>query len=550
MDRLSGKFSALAIAAGLCWRLAAAWPPHDASGPCLGAQEEYFLSSVILLSEKVWTTDPTGWAQAGRGPLYASFLALTQAGAPRPSPRRARFFQALLGACVALAAWALGAKLYSPAAGAFAAAFVALDPSLAAATRGLDVHGFYGAVILLLAAAAAWWAERGGDRASGAALGVALGLSFLCRSAHIAFVPLLLTAACVWWDRAGPRRAGWIFLVAAAVLLPWTLRNYAHTGRLILLDAGIGSYNLLAAADGVDHAVAMEEALAIAEHHQPGFGALHFAATGARQHEAVFGLARRVILEAPGRYAAGCLRRLLAFWRPLAVFLLLAGFAALTRGTSRGLQAAALLAAAFSSYAAIGLGEGYRLGVEPLMAALGGIGLAAILGRAGRAKSNRDPAWALIPAASAIGASALLCFLLTPFDALTSRRPAIADCAPPAPALAAFLDDGVRSCGEDWSLAHWPSALRARPDVCAGMAAYASGDMTAATTHFGAAAAKAPRDPAIRISLAVALAAAGDKPRARRESLLAEDLAARQRPSLASQELLESIRSTRLSLAR
>ncbi len=549
MDGLTQRrAAAIAIAAGLCWRLAAAWPAGDAALPYVVPQEEYFLSSVMLRSEGVYASDPGGGPRTGHGPLYTTFLAAVQAGG-RPSPRRARMAQAALGALGALAAWGLGAALLSPAAGALAAAFVSLDPSLAASARDLDVHGFYGLVLLLLACAAAWWAERDGDRPSGNLLGLALGTSLLCRSAHLASAPLIAAAAFAWWGRSGLRRAARVLLIAAAVLVPWTVRNYIHTGHVIPLDAGTGAYNLIAAADGGDHAVRIDEAFAIAERRSPGFGAAHLDQPIELREAALVRLARRMILEAPGDYARGCARRLAAFWLSLWPFLLPALYAALRRDASRGVKAAALIAASLSAYAAIGQGVGYTLAAEPLLAALAGIGAAALAGRP--AKRGSPAAWrAAFPLGAAIAATAVLCALLTPLDAMASRRAGRPDCGPPAAPIAAFLDDGVRLAGEGWYLAPWAGTLRARPDVCAGMAAFSSGDPAAAARSFDAAAALAPRDPEIRVSLAVALGAAGDRKRALRECEAAEALATSSAPRGERARLLESIRSTRAHLVK
>lgn len=542
--RPAAYLAAAAAAAGLIWRLAAAWPAGDAA-PYAVPQEEYFLTSVMLRAAGVYSVDPGGAPSTGRGPLYPSFLAAAQLGAERPSPRRARTAQAVLGGFAAFAAWGLGAMLLSPAAGAFAAAFVALDPALVAAVRGLDVHGFYGAVILLLGFAAAVWAERGGDRISGNMLGLALGVSLLSRSAHLLAAPLLVLAACAWWGRAGLRRSARVVLVAAAILVPWTLRGWAHTGRVLPLDAGVGAYNLLAAAAGGDLAVRYEEAFAIAERLSPGFSALHREEPEPVRDAAVLRLAVRTILASPLEYLLGCARRLAAFWLPLWFFLLPAAFAALRPRASRGTRAAALVAASFSAYAAIGLGEGYRLGVEPLLAALAGLGAASFLPRA--PVKGALPARSALPLAAAVAAAALACLIMTPLDALASRRSWKPDCGSPDAFLAAFLDDGVRLAGDGWYLAPWAGTLRARPEVCAGMAAFEAGDAKEAVRRFDEAAKTAPLDPEIRVSLAVALGAAGQKKRALGEAKTAEELAGATRyPS----RLRESIRSTRAGLER
>ena len=544
LRRPAAFLAAAAVAAGLLWRLSAAWPAGDAA-PYAVPQEEYFLTSVMLRATGVYSVDPGGAPSTGRGPLYPSFLAAAQFGSDRPSPRRARTAQAVLGGFAALAAGGLGALLLSPAAGAFAASFVALDPALVAAVRGLDVHGFYGAVILLLGFAAAVWAQRDGDRASGNALGLALGVSLLCRSAHLLALPLLVLAALTWWGRAGLRRSARVLLVAGFVLVPWTMRGWTHTGRLLPLDAGVGAYNLLAAAGGGDLAVRYEEAFALAESLSPGFTALHREEPEPVRDAAVMRLAVRTIIASPLDYLRGCARRLAAFWLPLWFFLLPAAFAALRPRASRGTRAAALVAASFSTYAAIGLGEGYRLGVEPLLAALAGLGAASFLPRA-PIKSALLLRSAL-PLAAAVGAAALGVRIMTPVAALASRRAWQPDCRPPAPYLAAFLDDGVRLAGDGWYLAPWAGTLRARPEVCAGMAAFEAGDAKEAALRFDAAAMTAPLDPEIRISLAVALGAAGQKKRALTEAKKAEELAgATRHPS----RLRESIRSTRAGLQR
>lgn len=544
LRRPAAFLAAAAVAGGLIWRLAAAWPAADPA-PYAVPQEEYFLTSVMLRASGVYSVDPGGAPSTGRGPLYPSFLAAAQLGGERPSPRRARAAQAVLGALAAAAAGGLGAMLLSPAAGAFAAAFVALDPALVAAVRGLDVHGFYGGVILLLGCAAAVWARRDGDRASGNALGLALGVSLLCRSAHLLAAPLLVSAAFAWWGRAGLRRSARVLLVAGFVLVPWTMRGWTHTGRLMPLDAGVGAYNLLAAAAGVDHAVRYEEAFALAESLSPGFAALHREEAEPARDAAVMRLALKTIVASPFDYLRGCARRLAAFWLPLWFFVLPAALAALRPRASRGTRAAALVAASFSAYAAIGLGEGYRLGVEPLLAALAGVGAASFLPRAPIKDSL--PLRSALPLAAAVAAAALVALVMTPFDALASRRSWEPDCRPPEPYLAAFLDDGVRLAGDAWYLAPWAGTLRARPEVCAAMAAFEAGDAKEAVRRFDEAAKMSPLDPEIRISLAVALGAAGQKKRAQSEAKTAEDLAAAARyPS----RLRESIRSTRAGLER
>ncbi|HEX4048677.1 MAG TPA: hypothetical protein VH309_12615, partial [Elusimicrobiota bacterium] len=272
------------------------------------------------------------------------------------------------------------------------------------------------------------------------------------------------------------RRAALVLAVAAAVLLPWTIRNYVHARRFVPLEVDMGSYNLVAAAVGVDHALGGDEAFAIAERLEPGFQSRHAADSISQRERALLGVAVRAILRSPGLFLFGSLRRAAAFWRPLWALAALAAFAALAPGASAGIQAAALLAAAFSLYGVIGLGAGYRLCVEPLLTALAAVGLARLSGLPPPRESGPDPLRLALPAAAAVGAAALACLLLTPLDALAQRPAGKPRCDEPAPFLLAFLDDGDRACSGKWALAGEAGALRARALMCAGMSASAAGD--------------------------------------------------------------------------
>jgi hypothetical protein len=207
-----------------------------------------------------------------------------------------------------------------------------------------------------------------------------------------------------------------------------------------------------------------------------------------------------------------------------------------------------LIAASFCAYAAIGLGEGYGLGVEPLLAALAGIGLAGLLKKKERAEPGALKA--ALPAGALLALSVLLCLVMIPFDAFAASRAGKPACRPAGAPLEAFLDDGIRLAGNGWYLARWAGVLKARPDVCAGMSAFAAGDAAEAARRFDKAAALAPLDPEIRISLAVALAGAGQKARARREAAAAEALAGTVHASGHADRLLASIRSTRAGLEK
>jgi hypothetical protein len=79
-------------------------------------------------------------------------------------------------------------------------------------------------------------------------LGLALGIAVLLRQAILLFVPFLLTW--LWWTARNPQHetrntqyaTGTLcaLLVLAALILPWTARNYRVFGRFVLLNTNAG----------------------------------------------------------------------------------------------------------------------------------------------------------------------------------------------------------------------------------------------------------------------------------------------------------------------
>jgi hypothetical protein len=157
----------------------------------------------------------------------------------------ARLVQSGLGALLVwpAAAFAAGVSRTVPGAGGIvvhgACAFVALDPTLVAYSHLLWPETLF--LVLFVSGANAAMAASGRPR-HGILAGLLLGCAGLCKA--VGFWLVFPLAALVARDAPRGRRlapAAAILLAAVAMVLPWTLRNAAVYGRLLLIDATSGT---------------------------------------------------------------------------------------------------------------------------------------------------------------------------------------------------------------------------------------------------------------------------------------------------------------------
>ena len=176
----------------------------------------------------------TGTAQKfGRAPGYPVFLALLGLGdrAYEQAPAAVKIAQAAVGALTVCLIGLWGLTIAGPRAAAAAAAIAAVYPPLVA----MPAYVLSETLFAALALAAALALQR--DEAStgtGAAItsGVVSGVAALVRPAMLLFLPL----AAIWLvRRRRPAQAIALALAAAAVIAPWTVRNYRTYGRAVLI---------------------------------------------------------------------------------------------------------------------------------------------------------------------------------------------------------------------------------------------------------------------------------------------------------------------------
>jgi len=501
---------------------------YGAFNPYFDRHEEYYESGVALGETGLFSPDADGLEpRAWRGPLYPAFIAAVESVFQEPWPGHVSAAQAVLSIAGILAAAALAFLLGGPFAAVFTAAFLAFDPGQIAAVSSLNIHGFYGWSVLALAAAAVL--------DSPALVGLSLASSLLCRSAHALSAPLLALIAL-------KRRSGLAFLFWVALgLLPWTLRNSARIGGFIPLDAGGGSYSLLAASQGGLGAASVEAASDMAELLRPGFTAAH--ATQASLETGMRSLAYEEIARSPLSYLRSCLSRLFVFWAPLMPFIFLAALGIFRNKPNDATISVACVAASFSAYAAIGVHPTYELGVAPVMAVLAGRGAASLL-----APHPSPDAWTrlarrtlfvwigfFVILGAGVGAWSL-------YDATRGRHSAAAYMGPRV--LSVMRHGSVMSGGRWWKSVS-DEELKAKPLRNEGVRLFRAGRLEDALAAFRKAAAASPNGAEDRLNLCVALGASGKTKEALVQCDRAVELAKR-----VDEDMYESAKSTRESLRK
>jgi 4-amino-4-deoxy-L-arabinose transferase-like glycosyltransferase len=187
--------------------------------------------------------DPRGIEASYRGPMYPAFLAAVYAvsGLTRRF-LAARLAQAVLGALLAPMTFALARRL-DPERGRtahIAGWIIALYPMLALFPLALATENIFFFLTLAMVLLLLRGAETGRMR-DYAFAGAAAGMALLTRSVVSLFIPL----AMVWaWRNARSLRGAVVFAcVAAALIVPWAVRNSLLAGRPVFVESSMG-YNL------------------------------------------------------------------------------------------------------------------------------------------------------------------------------------------------------------------------------------------------------------------------------------------------------------------
>lgn len=245
MDVASRRALAIAAVAALALRLAFAFG-YWVDQPLTRDEREYLSLARSLAAGDGFVYDAAvtgdGGDPFGRAPGYPAFIAVT-GGAREVTdavPGALKVAQSIAGAAGVVLLGLLAARLGGARAGLVAAWIAAAYPPLV----WIAAYALSEGVFWPLGLATVWLFDRAtaGSRPASrrrhratwlmALAGIVAGVSVLVRPAMLFF--LILAGPWLLW-----RRAWWplaaLIVGSAIVVLPWTARNYAHHGRLVVV---------------------------------------------------------------------------------------------------------------------------------------------------------------------------------------------------------------------------------------------------------------------------------------------------------------------------
>jgi hypothetical protein len=158
-------------------------------------------------------------------------------------PAAGRMLNALFSTGVVGLTFLIARRIVSCTAALVATALVALTPSLIFASGTLHVEPFATLAVLLVVylAVRVAWSTRGLPWRALAAIAVVAGAAALVRPTSLA--PLVGIAAGIAAARTPTRRLvaqlGWVLLLAALVIVPWTVRNAVQLHAFVPVSTGI-----------------------------------------------------------------------------------------------------------------------------------------------------------------------------------------------------------------------------------------------------------------------------------------------------------------------
>lgn len=174
-------------------------------------------------------------------PFWPGFMAAVHALCG-PGLRPVRLANALVGALTCVVIWATARRLFGPRVAACAGLLLAVAPPSVYLAGVLYIENFYTLWLAVVAYTLTRLSEQP-DWGRAAVAGLALGAATLCRSAVLMLIPFvalvpLLARGTDWRRRL--MLTGLMWLTAAAVIAPWTARNWAVFGRLVPVSTGGG----------------------------------------------------------------------------------------------------------------------------------------------------------------------------------------------------------------------------------------------------------------------------------------------------------------------
>ncbi len=186
---------------------------------------------------------PGGGESALRSPGYPYLLAATYA-VTGVDADGGRLLGAVAGALLALLCFLVASRIWGRRTGIIAGALTALFPPLVLLSRELFSETVFASLVLAAVLTTLEYRAHGGRRLRWAALaGAVCGLAALTRNPGIVLIVPIMLGAWVGERRLTLRALmgpGVVFLVAAVVIAPWTIRNATEFGRFIPIATATG----------------------------------------------------------------------------------------------------------------------------------------------------------------------------------------------------------------------------------------------------------------------------------------------------------------------
>ena len=269
-----------------------------------------------------WPATSAGQPTAHWSFLYTLYLAFIYSVFGH-HPIAARLVQATVAGVVhPWLTWRIGNRLFGTPFGATAAALASVYAYFVFYAGALMTETFF--ILAILAAfdlATAIRQRRKGRLRHWVFMGLAVGSAVLLRQVFLIFVPLLF--GWILWPQSGDapgttrQRARGVLIAAmvlSAMVLPWTLRNYAVFGRFVLLNTNAG-YAMFWA----NHPIHGTTFIPVLPEPQRSYRELippeWLALDEAELDQKLLKEGFRFVREDPGRYLLLSLSRLWEYWR-------------------------------------------------------------------------------------------------------------------------------------------------------------------------------------------------------------------------------------------
>ena len=187
-----------------------------------------------------------------RGPIYPAFLETLLHIDEHSWPYSVQFMQALLHGLTCLLVFAITIRLCGTKCASFASLVCAAHPLLLFYTSRIVTESLSTFLFTLMVFLLLYFAHKP-SILKAIVVGLSIGIGSLCKQTFLPFVVLvpLFVAVC---EMPGKRlrHALIILLASAALILPWTARNYRLTGEIVVVHT-LAGYNFAVCDAQVDY---------------------------------------------------------------------------------------------------------------------------------------------------------------------------------------------------------------------------------------------------------------------------------------------------------